>query len=136
MEVKFVIPGEPKGKGRPRFNRFNGSVYTPKKTMNYESLVAVGYQLQCKEKFSDTDMLEMIILAYYKIPKSISKANKRRIEKGEVLPTKKPDIDNIFKIIADSLNGIAYRDDAQIVSGICKKYYSDNPRVEVEIRKL
>lgn len=136
MKVKFIIPGEPKGKGRPRFNMLKGSVYTPRSTATYESLVAVGYQMQCKYKFSDIDMLEMIIHAYYKIPKSASKEKRKKIESGKILPTKKPDIDNIFKIIADSLNGIAYRDDAQIVSGICKKYYSVTPRVEVEIRNL
>ena len=32
--------------------------------------------------------------------------------KGEMLPTKKPDVDNIIKIILDSLNGLAYKDDA------------------------
>ena len=49
-------------------------------------------------------------------------------------PTKKPDLDNIIKAIADSLNGIAYKDDAQIVELKSKKFYSDTPRVEVTIK--
>lgn len=137
MEVKFTIPGKPTGKARPRFSRYRSIAYTPKSTVAYESLVVLEYQAQCKMmKFSDTDMLEMVISAYYKIPKSISKVYRKKIEDGGVFPIKKPDVDNIFKIIADSLNGIAYRDDAQIVVGVCKKYYSDTPRVDVEIRKI
>ena len=59
--------------------------------------------------------------------------------KGEMLPTKKPDVDNIIKIILDSLNGLAYKDDAQIVARTCQKLYvnDDNePRVEVKIEKI
>ena len=36
-------------------------------------------------------------------------------------------MDNVVKIIADSLNQIAYRDDTQIVDCQCRKFYSDNP---------
>ena len=50
-----------------------------------------------------------------------------------IRPTRKPDFDNIGKIICDALNGIAYRDDAQIVDALVRKFYSDTPRVIVEI---
>ena len=48
-------------------------------------------------------------------------------------PTKKPDADNVVKIICDSLNKIAYYDDAQIVDVYFHKYYSENPRTLVVI---
>ena len=50
-----------------------------------------------------------------------------------IRPTRKPDFDNIGKVICDALNGIAYRDDAQIVDALVRKFYSDTPRVIVEI---
>lgn len=37
---------------------------------------------------------------------------------GEIRPTKKPDMDNVVKIIADSLNNLAYYDDTQIVEAV------------------
>ena len=42
--------------------------------------------------------------------------------------------DNILKIIADSLNQIAYKDDAQVVDTQVRKFYSRRPRVAVVIR--
>ena len=41
MEIKFTVPGPPKGKQRPRICRVNGRsvAYTPKQTIEYEKLV-------------------------------------------------------------------------------------------------
>jgi Holliday junction resolvase RusA-like endonuclease len=44
------------------------------------------------------------------------------------------DIDNLVKAVQDALNGIAYVDDAQIVSLVAVKAVSPgDPRTEVEI---
>ncbi len=55
---------------------------------------------------------------------------------GLIRPVKKPDADNIIKVVADSLNQAAYRDDADIVTVSLVKYYSQQPRLEVEIKCL
>ncbi len=137
METRFTILGEPKGKGRPRFNRSTGNAMTPKDTVNYETLVHMEYLAQCNDlRFPDDAMLDMRIIAYYSIPKSASKKKKAAMLAGEIRPTKKPDMDNVIKIIADSLNQIAYRDDTQIVDSQCRKFYSENPRVEVIIKSI
>ena len=38
MEIKFTVPGPPKGKQRPRICKVNGHsvAYTPKQTIEYE----------------------------------------------------------------------------------------------------
>lgn len=134
MEVNFTIYGEPKGKGRPRFNTKTGHAITPKDTVNYETLVHMEYLSRCgNAKFPDDAMLDMRIKAYYSIPKSKSKKQQNLMREGIVRPIKKPDMDNCIKIIADALNKIAYRDDTQIVDCQVRKFYSDNPRVEVRI---
>lgn len=132
--VKIIIPGEPKGKGRPRMSRKTGTIHTPRDTMVYENYVKLIYQSQCKEKLKG--QLEAVIKAYYSIPASDS--IKKRIKKldGTIRPVKKPDIDNIAKIILDSLNKIAYDDDKQIVSLKFDKFYSDRPRVELELKEV
>ena len=129
--------GEPKGKGRPRFCRNTGHAITPKDTVNYETLVKMEYTQACGEQiFPDNAMLDMRIKAYYSIPKSASKKRHAAMLSGDIRPTKKPDMDNVIKIIADSLNKIAYRDDTQIVDCQVRKFYSEKPRVEVMIQTI
>ena len=48
---------------------------------------------------------------------------------------KKADWDNIGKIVCDSLNGIAYHDDVQIVDAQVRKFYGETPRVVVTIQE-
>ena len=75
----------------------------------------------------DTAPIQIKITAYYKKAKS----NKM------LQPTLKPDTDNIAKIICDGLNGIAYKDDKQIVSLTVLKVWTDGiERVEVDISEF
>ncbi len=146
--VKFIVYGEPRGKGRPRaaMRRYAGEdgkersftkIYTPEKTVTYENQVKLEYGVQCHNfRFPDTAMLDIRILAFYSIPKSTSKKKRQSMLEGTIRPTKKPDFDNVAKIICDSLNGIAYRDDAMIVDGTFQKFYGEQPRVEVTIRNV
>ena len=128
--VSFTVLGEPTGKGRPKFNSYTRSAYTPKKTVNYETWVKMEYCRQCNnQKFPDDAMIEMEITAYYQIAKSDSKKKKQMKLDNMIRPTKKPDMDNI-------VNGIAYHDDSQIVNSSIKKFFSDHPRVEVKIREV
>lgn len=137
MRINFTVMGEPKGKGRPRFCRNTGHAITPKDTVNYETLVKMEYTQECGElMFPDDAMLDMRIKAYYSIPKSASKKRHAAMLSGDIRPTKKPDMDNVIKIIADSLNKIAYRDDTQIVDCQVRKFYSEKPRVEVMIQTI
>ena len=136
MQVKFTILGEPKGKGRPRFSRNTGTAITPKDTVNYETLVHMEYLEQCNGfRFEDDAMLDLRIKAYYSIPKSASKKKKAAMLAGEIRPTKKPDMDNIVKVVADALNGVAYHDDTQIVMVVAKKVYSSLEGLDVTVEE-
>ena len=146
--IRFVIPGLPFGKQRPRVTvkKFTGNdgkekrfakAYTPEKTVNYENLVKMAYQEKAKGKrFKDGDMLDVRIIAYYNIPLSTSKKKRTMMLEHKIRPTKKPDWDNIGKIVCDSLNNVAYHDDNQVVDAQVRKFFSENPRVEVIIRKV
>jgi Holliday junction resolvase RusA-like endonuclease len=127
--IKFTIPGEPTGKARPRVTRWG--TYNTEKTVLYENLVKTAYNGKLHEGY-----IEMTVKAYYSIAKSTSKKKREQMLSGEIRPTKKPDCDNVLKIIADALNKIAYDDDAQIVRATVEKHYSENPRVVVEINEI
>lgn len=144
-EVRIKVLGEPQGKGRPRFAaRYNpatqksfGQAHTPDKTVVYENLIRTEYSIQTKNfRYPDDAMLDMRILAYYSIPKSASKKKRAMMLEGSIRPTKKPDMDNVMKVVADSLNQVAYKDDTKIVDAQCRKFYSDEPRIEVIIRQI
>lgn len=133
--IEFVVPGEPQGKARPRIVTRNGytHAYTPKGTVAYEELVKSCYVAAAKGRtFGDREVC-LEIVANFGIPKSASKAKRESMLSGEVRPAKKPDVDNIVKVVADALNGIAYNDDKQIIECCCSKKYSEEPCVLVRI---
>ena len=138
MRAEFCVYGEPQGKGRPRFSTVCGHVKTrtPEQTVIYENLVRTEYRSQSGKRFPDDAMLDVRIFAYYSIPKSVSKKKRQAMLDKKVRPTKKPDFDNIGKVICDSLNGIAFSDDAQIVDSMVRKFYSETPRVVVSITDI
>ena len=130
--LSFTVLGEPVGKARPRVARFG--TYTPEVTVLYENLVKMEYRRQCGDKTFRNDMpLLLEVDAFYMIPISTSKKKRAMMLDSEIRPMKKPDWDNIGKIISDALNKIAYRDDAQIVECRITKHYAVNPRVMVRL---
>jgi len=135
MTRYILIPGEPQGKGRPRVPR-SGHAYTPKKTAAYEKHVRECYQEQCTdEPFPQGCGLVVTIEAIFGVPMSDSVKKRQAKLCGLMLPTKKPDYDNIGKVICDALNGIAWHDDAQITSAHVYKRYGVTPCVKVWISK-
>ena len=128
-----IIEGKIKGKARPRV--FNGHGITPKDTVQYENWVKICYKEQDGRYLEGS--VKATITAYYKIPKSYTKKRIKAINEGLEFPTKKPDVDNIAKIILDSLNGIAYKDDSQIVNlTVIKKYTDGIERVMLELEEI
>lgn len=72
---------------------------------------------------------------YFLLPKSYSK--KKRDEMDGTYCVGVTDLDNLEKAIYDSLNGIAYDDDKQIVEHTTrKKWVKERPRIEVEIKNI
>lgn len=133
MTLEFTVPGAPVGKGRPRMTKA-GHTYTPQNTVQYENFVRYHYYLQCgRAKFDPDIPLDVRMVAYFPIPKSLSKKKQLLMRKNRLRPTKKPDCDNIAKSILDALNNIAYHDDSQVVDHQLRKFYSDDPRVTVKI---
>ena len=133
MKIELTIQGEPIGKARPRVCKYG--TYTPAKTVNYETLVRELYIIGNYGRQLE-GALEIEVRAYFGIPKSAKKKDVPHMLNDYIKPTKKPDVDNILKIIGDALNGLAYRDDSKIVTASVFKCYSDKPRVEVEIWEL
>ena len=139
MQVSFTVIGEPKGKQRPRVVHTGGRTmtYTPGQTVMYENLVRLEYIRCCEGKrFADDAQLKMNVDAYYSIPKSTSKRRRQMMIDREIRPTKKPDSSNVLKAIEDALNGVAYKDDAQIVETRISRFYAEQARVDVTLTEI
>ena len=137
QKLKFEVPGSPIGQGRPKFSTINGhaKAYDPEKSRNYKAYIRMLATQAMKD--SGFTMIEgpccLSINAYFEVPKSKSKKFREAALSGLERPTKKPDLSNIIKGIEDALNGLVYKDDSSIVSLKIQKYYSEFPRVELEI---
>lgn len=131
--IVFTIFGEPKGKGRPRFTR-NGHVYTPEETKRYEELVALSYR-NSAIGYKFTSPVRVTVWAFQKPPKKSKKVVEDMLA-GRILPTKKPDADNVAKIVLDGLNKVAWDDDTQVVEMMVYKRYGEEPRVSVILEEI
>lgn len=145
--VVVTLAGPPIGKGRPRFSTIGGFVrtFTDKKTRSYEdNLKAAGIEAMAGRAHLD-EAISVVIRAYMPVPESWSRKKREAALEGDIMPTTKPDIDNIIKLI-DGLNHhpprfkgdkekrpIIWRDDSQIVAKQAIKLYSDNPRLEIAV---
>lgn len=137
--LAFTVPGEVRGKGRPRIVKIGGfsRLAADKKTATYENLVALAaceamkFSGMAAQHFMGPVCLNMT--ARMVPAASASRSARAAMLSGEAPPTKKPDADNLAKI-ADALNGIVWRDDAQIVSLMVRKVYAETPGLDVVIR--
>lgn len=132
--IKFFVPGKPQGKGRPRAvarGRFV-RMYTPEKTVTYESTVAL-MAAQAMQGRPPSDKPALVSLDVgLPVPESWSKKRKKSALDGAIRP-KKPDLDNVIKAIFDAMNNIVWVDDVQVVYLISRKRYTEIPGVDVEV---
>ena len=138
MQTVVYIPGAPVGKGRPRVAVQGGHAhaYTPQRTKDYEWLVQKCFAAQKCAVMPRGEALSVTVEAVCPVPESATKKQRAEMLEGRTLPTKKPDADNVLKIILDALNGVAYEDDRQIVALAIRKTYGEKPVVRVEIRTI
>jgi len=134
--IYCYVPGDPKAKGRPRFSRKSGRAYTPEQTMTAEAWVRTCWLEEHGQTLFDNP-IELGLTIGMKIPRSWSKKRAAAARAGLELPTKVPDIDNIYKLAEDALNGIAWVDDKQIVCiPYVHKVYTDTPGLVLAVRLL
>ena len=132
MKIKLKIPGYVQPKERPRATR-TGIVYTPRKTADYEKTIQALYRKEHGDMMMPAAPIRVYVKVYMAIPKSASRQDKEDMRLGLILPTKRPDIDNLAKGILDALNGIAYPDDKYIAELTVAKFYDDGNGERAEV---
>jgi Holliday junction resolvase RusA-like endonuclease len=132
--VTIELPGPPRGKGRPRFAVRGGfaAAYTDSKTRDYEAKLKAAAIAAMLGKNPLDEALGVSLTAYMPIPESWSQKKRAKALAGDIVPTTKPDADNLYKM-TDALNKIVWRDDALVVSAACMKFYCERPRLIVSV---
>jgi Holliday junction resolvase RusA-like endonuclease len=135
--ITIRLAGEPLGKGRPRISTRNGMVraYTPAKTRNYEAALRMAGQDAMAGRPPLEGAVSVLIVAALSIPDSMSKGKRLMALSGALHPTKKPDADNIFKVL-DGLNNVVWTDDKNIVQADFRKIYSAAPHLTIQVRAI
>ena len=138
--MKLILNIEPKPQSRPRFAR-RGNF-----TTTYEAGDMKDWRNRCRflvaNQYMGQPMLEGALKAkvrfYIQPPKYISnvKKNQQALADETIPVDKKPDIDNYEKALYDSMSEIVFKDDGQIALHDVGKFYSLNPRIEVEIEEM
>lgn len=122
MILSFSVPIKPKAKARPRFG--NGHAYTPKSTKEYENTIA-----KYAKKAGASPLPNPVVI-------DVTATFKRPVRmKSFEYCTKRPDVDNLLKMI-DALNGVAWVDDKQVVSATISKNYGEEDRIDFKIEYL
>jgi Holliday junction resolvase RusA-like endonuclease len=140
----FEVPGEPRGKGRPRAFAYRpkgkpflrAGLYADKKTITYEALVAASFAAAFPDWEPTQGEVVLEVEAYLQIPLSAPKGKRAEMLADLRKPTRKPDGPNILCAISDGLNGVAYRDDAQQTDSVCHRHFSERPHAVVLIRAV
>jgi len=136
--MKFTFFGKPFAKQSTKFTR-SGLTYTPAKIKTAENNIRVQAIQQLPKGFIPFQGQVFITKCHFIFapPKSMRKKDLKRIEAGKIVYKEtKPDVDNMQKILLDSLNSIVFVDDSRIVAmDNVKKYYGFTPRIELEIQE-
>lgn len=136
--MEFEVIGAPVGKKRPKFSTLHGYAQAIKRDEDviYENLVKLSFQQGKSVTYDLFDKpIKMKIEAFFDIPKSFSSKKIIEATEGRIKPQKKPDADNIAKIICDALNNVAYKDDTQIIELTIVKKYAVEPKVKITLEE-
>lgn len=134
MEHGFFVPGEFTGFARAGRNTAKGITFTPKKQRSYSAVLKdYGHAYMTENKLAPfTGAVSLHVVFNYIRPASWSK---KKIADTR-WKTSRPDIDNLVKLIMDSLNGIVWTDDAIIAWISMQKIYGPTQGTSINFSEL
>ena len=129
----IIIPGDPVGKGRPRFSRF-GRARTPQKTREWETRAA-WIARAAWQGAPLAGPVRVIVEVVHKRPKTLQ----RRKDPDERIPngSSRQDVDNVAKAALDSVQGVCYHNDNQVHELVARQWYAargEEAHVEIQVQ--
>jgi len=139
--IAIWVSGIPQPGGSKRAFVINGKAkITEANTKSKPWRHAVGWEASQVIKDPETGPLQVTFQFYLPRPKSHYKSGKHADElkphAANLWPIGKPDTTKLVRSTEDSLKGIAWHDDSQIVMQYASKAYGDTPGVKIIIRRV
>lgn len=138
--ISLIVPGKPRGKGRPKFARRGQAVvtYTDEQTVSMEETIRAIWRETGAQRLPDGEALELTVRVTHERPQNHFRKNGQLSKKGHEspIPTRKPDGDNVFKLVADALNGLAYKDDSQIAYWDLKAQWGIRAHMLIQLQPI
>ena len=122
---------------RPRVTRWG--TYYGKRYSNFKKEMKERTSHEDKENLKNTVIwIEGLIFAdmTFFIPMARSWSKKKKSLKNGQYCDNNADLDNYEKAILDSLNGIYFKDDRQIVSQKSQKIWADKGKIKIILREI
>lgn len=139
--IRIIVPGAPVSNLRQRSRTFivDGNAathhYTPR-TVREERAAIRQFASRVMDGVAPLQGAVDLRATFYRaVPSSWSRPQREKALAHALLPTTKPDFDNLVKMI-DALKGVAWRDDAQITDCHLFKRYAAVPRTVIEVRNV
>ncbi len=129
--MKIIIPGEPIPQGRMRYRRIGNFISTYDPNAKHKKLVREI--LEAKKTLLSFEHPRISVLFHMPIPKSIRKKDIALYNSEKLKHDKKPDVDNLLKLLLDCLDGIIIQGDQKVSLGPCMKIYSPEPKTIIWI---
>lgn len=140
--VMFELAGEPRAWSRPgaTIRTINGRQvihwYLRAEEGEYREAVQWAAKAAMRGKRPTVQPVALLCHAFLPIPVTWTTRERMDARAGVLLPTGRPDWDNLGKIVADAIKGIVWGDDAAVIDGRVIKRYSDEPALRVEVREF
>ncbi len=136
--LRITVPAVPVAQPRQRHAVIGGHVrnYTPAKhpVQDFKATLRMAAQETGLPPSVLEGPIEFEAMFYLPRPKRLMR---KKDPEGPIPHSSKPDRDNLEKSTVDALNGLVWRDDAQIYDGRVSKWYCEKngrPRVELVIK--
>lgn len=127
----FEIHGNPVPQQQTRFA--NGMTYNPSK----KDEEFIRWQIK---PFAPTTPLscpvELTLIFFLPIPKATSRIKRQQMINRTLLPSMRPDVDNLAYLVTNSLKKLVYDDDSRVCACHIYKFYGEEPKTVIKVRPI
>lgn len=134
--VHFVVDESPVAWQRARLARGGRHHFTAAETRQWKDTVARLGKVAMLGREPLRGPVELLVVFLLPVPAGWPAWKRKEALCGRLVPTTRPDWDNLGKGVSDALNGIAWADDAQVVDCFTRKRYAAAPCAVVHVKPL